>query len=139
MNFIINRIFVHFLLFFNESIGKVAYVLVSEGEQSPIGYGSDGNDVGAWNSGFVLSTNNQDFLKEIFKITYNTIDKNITLINNSNEQLSVEIFNILGINLFSNKKITTNIEIDAASFKKGIYICKVKFASKWTSIKFVVY
>jgi len=126
-------------LFFNESIGKVAYVLVSEGEQSPIGYGSDGNDVGAWNSGFVLFTNKQDFLKEIFKITYNTIDKNITLINNSNEQLSVEIFNILGINLFSNKKITTNTEIDAASFKKGIYICKVKFASKWTSIKFVVY
>ncbi|MDG2483357.1 MAG: DUF5011 domain-containing protein [Flavobacteriaceae bacterium] len=41
-------------LTFNESSGYVEYDAVYVGENSPIDFGSDGNDVGAWNSGLTL-------------------------------------------------------------------------------------
>ena len=41
-------------LTFNSTLGKVVYDAVNVGENSPIDFGSDGNDVGAWDSGFSL-------------------------------------------------------------------------------------
>ena len=43
-------------LTFNATSGYVEYNNVEEGTDSPIDFGSDGNDVGAWDSGFTLST-----------------------------------------------------------------------------------
>ena len=41
-------------LTFNPTTGKVEYDAVNVGENSPIDFGSDGNDVGAWDSGLTL-------------------------------------------------------------------------------------
>ncbi|MDB4180870.1 DUF5011 domain-containing protein [Flavobacteriaceae bacterium] len=41
-------------LTFNPITGKVEYDAVNVGENSPIDFGSDGNDVGAWDSGLTL-------------------------------------------------------------------------------------
>ena len=41
-------------LAFNTTSGYVEYHTVEEGTDSPVDFGSDGNDVGAWNSGLTL-------------------------------------------------------------------------------------
>jgi hypothetical protein len=126
-------------LFFNESTGKVEYILAPEGDQTPIGFGSDGNDAGAWNSGIVLSTNDEDLLKQTIKIHYNPSDKTITLFNNSNESMNVEIFNLLGVRLLFNANLSSNTKIDASNFKTGIYILRTKSANKSFSVKLIVF
>ena len=40
---------------FNETSGKVEYDAAPNGDDTPVDFGTDGNDAGAWNSMFVLS------------------------------------------------------------------------------------
>ena len=43
-------------LTYDDTSGKVKYGLPAPGDASPIDFGSDGNDVGAWDSGFLYTT-----------------------------------------------------------------------------------
>ena len=43
-------------LTYDDTSGKVKYTLPAPGDASPIDFGSDGNDVGAWDSGFLYTT-----------------------------------------------------------------------------------
>ena len=54
-------------LVFNATSGYVEYNTVEEGTDSPIDFGSDGNDVGAWNSGLTLLI--QDTTAPVITIT----------------------------------------------------------------------
>ena len=126
-------------LIFNEISGKVEYILAQEGAQTPIGFGSDGNDAGAWNSGYVLSTNDENFLENTLKLAYNPAYKTISLFNTSNDSLTVEIFNVLGVKVFSNRNFFSNTKIDASNFKTGIYFLKVLDKNKSFSKKFIVF
>tara|TARA_B110000238_G_scaffold24224_1_gene23497 strand:- start:109 stop:879 length:771 start_codon:yes stop_codon:yes gene_type:complete len=54
-------------LAFNTTSGYVEYHTVEEGTDSPVDFGSDGNDVGAWNSGLTLLI--QDTTAPVITIT----------------------------------------------------------------------
>jgi arylsulfatase A-like enzyme len=126
-------------LFFNESNGKVEYNLAPEGSQSPIRFGNDGNDAGAWNSGYILSSDNEKVHHKILYITYSSIEKSITIFNHSNESLKIDMYNVLGVKIFSNKIISNQMKIDASTFKNGVYIINAENANRRVSRKIVIF
>ena len=123
-------------LTFNETSGYVEYNSVSNGVDSPIDFGSDGNDVGSWNSGLTLSIEDLHQNNVSIYLDYNT--KTIKITHNLNENLYLEIFNILGSKVMEAKNISQNHSLDISHLKTGIYILTGKASSKLFNKKFIV-
>lgn len=123
-------------LSFNETSGYVEYNSVSVGTDSPIAFGSDGNDAGAWDSGLTLSVN--DVSQDDVSIYVNYDSKTLEITHNLNENLSIEIFNIMGSKIIEAKNITQNHSLDISHMKTGIYILTGKASSKSFNKKFIV-
>ena len=124
---------------FNETSGKVEYDTPNAGDDSPINFGSDGNDAGAWNSGFVLSIDDLTISEQKFSIYYNKNQKELTLFNSLNEQLSIEIYNLLGAKVLATKNITSKESFSVEALKTGIYILKATSIGSSFSKKFIIH
>jgi hypothetical protein len=124
-------------LTFNETTGKVEYDAVDQGVDSPIDFGSDGNDVGAWNSGLTLSLEKEDFLATKLSVYYNSASKILEVQHSITEKVSIEIYNILGAKILTLKDVAKNQKVNANSLQTGIYILVGKTPTKFFSKKFL--
>jgi predicted outer membrane repeat protein len=125
-------------LAYDAASGLVKYTLPATGDDSPIDFGSDGNDVGAWNSGFTLSLDREDFLATQFTVFFNKASKNLEVLHTINAPLSVEIYNIIGAKVLTVDEVASKQSINANGLKAGIYILLGKTPEKFFSKKFIV-
>ena len=125
-------------LIFNVSSGKVEYDAVDQGVDSPIDFGSDGNDAGAWNSGLTLSLEKEDFLATKISVYYNSVSKNLEVSHSIAEPISIEIYNVLGAKILTLKDVAKDQRVNANSLQTGIYILVGKTLTKFFSKKFLI-
>jgi predicted outer membrane repeat protein len=125
-------------LTFNVTSGKVEYDAVDEGVDSPIDFGSDGNDVGAWNSGLTLSLEKEDFLATKLSVYYNGSSKNLEVLHSIAEPISLEVYTILGAKVLSLNNVNAKQLINANHLNTGIYILVGKTSEKFFSKKFLI-
>ena len=125
-------------LTFNLATGKVEYVAVDSTEDSPIDFGSDGNDVGAWNSGLTLSLEKEDFLATKISVYYNSASKNLEVLHSISEPISLEVYTILGTKVLSLNNINARHLINVNHLNTGIYILVGKTPEKFFSKKFLI-
>ena len=124
---------------FNETSGKVEYDEAPNGDDTPIDFGTDGNDAGAWNSNVTLSVEDENLLSKKILISYNRERKIIRLLNTIEKPVTIEIYNLLGSRVLALNDIAKEIFIDANAFKNSIYILKAKVNNKFFSKKFIIY
>ncbi|MDB4180868.1 T9SS type A sorting domain-containing protein [Flavobacteriaceae bacterium] len=124
-------------LAFDTASGFVKYIAVGLGIDTPIDFGSDGNDVGAWDSQLVLSLD--DDLKSRVSVYVNHISKTIEINHDLDARLSVELFNILGSRIRGVKNSSKTQSIDVSSLKTGIYILLGKSSGTSFSKKILIY
>ncbi|MDG2483355.1 MAG: T9SS type A sorting domain-containing protein, partial [Flavobacteriaceae bacterium] len=120
-------------LMFNETSGYVEYVAVNVGENSPIDFGSDGNDAGSWDSGLVLSLDEE--LQSNVSVYVNKNSKTIEIKHDLNENLSVELINILGSRIMDVTNIQKSHSLNVSHLTKGIYILVGKSSGNYFSKK----
>ena len=84
----------------------------------------------------VLSINNENFI-EGFKVYPNPTKNSFSIETSFNGEKSVQIFDILGKNVFS-KTISGNNKIEQLNLKSGIYLLKVSENGKSTSSKLII-
>lgn len=125
-------------LTFNPTTGKVEYDAVSYTEHSPIDFGSDGNDVGAWDSGLTLSLDKEDFLATKLSVYYNGSSKNLEVLHSIAEPISLEVYTILGAKVLSLSNVSAKQLINANHLNTGIYILVGKTSEKFFSKKFLI-
>ena len=125
-------------LMFMASSGYVEYDAVSSSEDSPIDFGSDGNDAGSWNSGLALSLNKQDVLAANVLVFQNKASNSIEISHTISTPLTVEVYSILGTKLLGLKNVAQRQSIQANSLASGIYILKGESSGKSFSKKFII-
>ena len=123
-------------LAFNATSGYVEYNTVDEGTDSPIDFGSDGNDVGAWNSGLTLSLD--EVLKSNVSIYMNNDSKTIEINHDLDQSLSVKLFTILGSNVMEVKNVSKTAILNVNQLKTGVYILVGKSSGKYFSKKLLI-
>jgi hypothetical protein len=123
---------------FDDTLGKVIYDEVDSGIDSPIDFGSDGNDAGAWDSGYTLSLDREDLLASKISIYHNKSLNSLELYHTISEPLSIEIYNILGAKILNLKDVAKSQSIRASSLINGIYILVGKTKYKFFSKKFLI-
>ena len=79
-----------------------------------------------------------DVSQDDVSIYVNYDSKTLEITHNLNENLSVEIFNIIGSKIMEAKNITQNHSLDISHLKTGIYILTGKASSKSFNNKFIV-
>jgi predicted outer membrane repeat protein len=121
---------------FDATIGKVIYDSVAAGIDSPIDFGDDGNDVGAWDSEFTLGV--EDFVVKDLMIFYESKTKRLNIQYSSAELMNIEIYNLLGAKVFAIKNIRNAQSIYVEQLKNGVYIVVGKVSGKTFSRKIVI-
>ncbi|MDG2444291.1 MAG: T9SS type A sorting domain-containing protein, partial [Flavobacteriaceae bacterium] len=123
-------------LTFNATSGYVEYNTVDEGTDSPIDFGSDGNDVGAWDSGFTLALD--EVLKSNVSIYMNTDSKTIEINHDLDQSLSVKLFTILGSSVMDVKNVSKTAILNVNQLKTGVYILVGKSSGRYFSKKLLI-
>jgi predicted outer membrane repeat protein len=121
---------------FDATLGKVIYDSVAAGIDSPIDFGDDGNDVGAWDSEFTLGV--EDFVVKDLMIFYESKTKRLNIQYSSAELMNIEIYNLLGAKVFAIKNIRNAQSIYVEQLKNGVYIVVGKVSGKTFSRKIVI-
>jgi predicted outer membrane repeat protein len=121
---------------FDATLGKVIYDSVAAGIDSPIDFGDDGNDVGAWDSEFTLGV--EDFVVKDLMIFYESKTKRLNIQYSSAELMNIEIYNLLGAKVFAIKNIRNAQPIYLEQLKNGVYIVVGKVSGKTFSRKIVI-
>ena len=123
-------------LTFNATSGYVEYNNVEEGTDSPIDFGSDGNDVGAWDSGLTLSID--EVLKSKVSVSMNNDSKTIEINHDLDQSLSIKLFSILGSRVMDVKNVSKTARLSADQLKTGVYILIGKSSGKYFSKKLII-
>ena len=99
-------------------------------------------DAGAWASGFTnpvvlsVASNESDSDLSVF---YSATSKTLTINNVFDQNVSVDVYSIIGAKVLSVSKINNNGIIEAGSLKSGIYILLAKSSNdKYVTKKFIV-
>ena len=118
--------------------GKVIYDAVAAGTNSPIDFGDDGADAGAWDSGLTLSVKDNEFAAN-FSVSYNAQTKNLKVLRSNEDSVSLEIYNLMGSKVLFRKNASKEENISASSLQSGVYILVAKGSgNKSFSQKFVI-
>ena len=121
---------------FNATSGYVEYNTVDEGTDSPIDFGSDGNDAGSWDSGFTLALD--EVLNSSVSIYMNNDSKTIEINHDLDENLSVKLFTILGVSVMEMKNVSKTATINVNQLKTGVYILIGKSSGNYFSKKLLI-
>ncbi|CAN1547408.1 Secretion system C-terminal sorting domain [Flavobacteriaceae bacterium] len=113
-------------LTYDDALGKVTYIAPTvAGENSPIDFGDDGADAGAWDSGLILSVKDNEFAAD-FSVSYNAKTKNLKVLRSNEDSVSLEIYNLMGSKVISLKNASKEENISASSLQSGVYILVAK-------------
>ena len=104
---------------FDATFGKVIYDNVAAGLDSPIDFGSDGNDAGSWDSGYTLSFEHLD-IKDVV-VFYQKQTKSLFVQHSDTSPIKMDIYNVLGAKVMSKNDVEDNESIDVSSLKSGVY------------------
>ena len=104
---------------FDATLGKVIYDNVAVGVDSPIDFGSDGNDAGSWDSGYTLSFEHLD--KKDVVVFYQKQTKSLFVQHSDTSPIKMDIYNVLGAKVMSKNDVEDNESIDVSSLKSGVY------------------
>ena len=118
---------------------KVKYnAPTTPGESSPIDFGSDGNDAGAWDSKLTLSLKDNEFAAN-FSVSYNPQTKNLKVFRSNDDSVSLAIYNLMGAKVLSRANANKEENINSSALQSGVYILVVKGSgNKSFSQKFVI-
>ena len=122
---------------FDATLGKVIYDNVAAGIDSPIDFGDDGNDAGAWDSEFT-TLGVEDLVVKDLMIFYESKTKRLYIQHSSTEPLNIEIYNLLGAKVFTIKNIRNVQSIYLEQLKNGVYILLGKVSEKTFSKKILI-
>ena len=122
---------------FDATLGKVIYDNVAAGIDSPVDFGDDGNDAGAWDSEFT-TLGVEDLVVKDLMIFYESKTKRLNIQNSSVNPLNIEIYNLLGAKVFTIKNISNAQSIYLEQLKNGVYIVVGKVSGKTFSKKIVI-
>jgi len=117
-------------------LGKVIYDNVPAGLDSPIDFGSDGNDAGSWDSGYTLSLN--DFDVSNVMVIYKKQTKRLRIQHSSDKQINVEIYNVLGVKVLSVNNIQDNQSIDVNNLNSGLYFVVARNSARSVTKKTII-
>ncbi|MCF8342574.1 MAG: T9SS type A sorting domain-containing protein, partial [Chitinophagaceae bacterium] len=113
-------------LTYDDALGKVTYNAPTvAGENSPIDFGDDGADAGAWDSGLTLSLKDNEFGAN-FSVSYNAKTKNLKVLRSNEDSVSLEIYNLMGSKVLSRKNASKEENISASALQSGVYILVAK-------------
>jgi predicted outer membrane repeat protein len=113
-------------LTYDDALGKVTYIAPTvAGENSPIDFGDDGADAGAWDSGLTLSLKDNEFAAN-FSVSYNCQSKNIRVLRSNEDSASLEIYNLMGSKVLSRTNASKEENISASALQSGVYVLVVK-------------
>jgi predicted outer membrane repeat protein len=113
-------------LTYDDALGKVTYIAPTvAGENSPIDFGDDGADAGAWDSGLILSVKDNEFAAN-FSVSYNSQTKNIRVLRSNDDSTSLEIYNLMGSKVISLTNASKEENINASALQSGVYILVIK-------------
>ena len=128
-------------LTYDDAIGKVTYIAPTvAGENSPIDFGDDGADAGAWDSGLTLiplSVKDNEFAAN-FSVSYNAKTKNLKVLRSNDDSVSLEIYNLMGSKVISIKNTGKEENISASALQSGVYILVAKGSENKTFAKKLV-
>jgi len=124
---------------FNETSGKVEYDEAPNGDDTPIGFGTDGNDAGAWNSMLVLSVDETQVSKDDFRIDFYNSSKSIKVFSANNLPLDIKIYTIHGAMVLEKDSNNPKELINIAHLKTGVYILNAMENGMHYSKKFILY
>ena len=125
-------------LTYDDALGKVTYNAPTvAGENSPIDFGDDGADAGAWDSGLTLSLKDNEFADN-FSVSYNAKTKNLKVLRSNEDSVSLEIYNLMGSKVLSRKNASKEENISASALQSGVYILVAKGSANKTFAKKLV-
>lgn len=124
---------------FDATLGKVIYDAVAQGTDSPINFGSDGNDVGSWNSGLSLTLDIDDVKPNTFFMSYNKLSKSLQIKHANHEAANIEIFNTLGAKVLTVKNIQNNNSVDVSTLKSGLHIVVCEISKNYFTKKLLIF
>ena len=126
-------------LHFNEISGKVEYDEAPSGDDSPINFGDDGNDAGAWNSMLVLSVDDTQISNDNFEVHFYNLTKSIKVFSTNNLPVDVKIYTIHGAKVLEKDHNNPKELINIAHLKTGVYILNATENGSRFSKKFILY
>ena len=124
---------------FNEISGKVEYDEAPNGDDTPIDFGDDGNDAGAWNSMLVLSVDDTQISNDNFEVHFYNSTKSIKVFSTNNLPLDIKIYTIHGAKVLEKDQNNPKELINIAHLKTGVYILNAMENGKQFSKKFILY
>ena len=124
---------------FNEISGKVEYDEAPNGDDTPIDFGDDGNDAGAWNSMLVLSVDDTQISNDNFEVHFYNSTKSIKVFSTNNLPLDIKIYTIHGAKVLEKNHNNPKELISIAHLKTGVYILNAMENGKQFSKKFILY
>jgi hypothetical protein len=124
---------------YDASLEKVIYDQPSSGEDTPINFGDDGNDAGAWDSMYVLSTEDTKEENKAFSLTFNKSDKSLNILSLREPDMIISIYNIHGAKVLPKKKINKTGYISTDGLGAAVYIINVLIDDVTYSQKFILY
>ncbi len=124
---------------FNETSGKVEYDEAPNGDDSPIDFGDDGNDAGAWNSMLVLSVDDTQISNDNFEVHFYNLTKSIKVFSTNNLPLDIKIYTIHGARVLEKNHNNPKELINITHLKTGVYILNAMENGKEFSKKFILY
>jgi len=126
-------------LFFDEPLGFVTFDIAPSGDDTPIDFGDDGNDAGAWNSMYVLSVDSNTIEDQSFSLFFNKKDKTLKVINPKNQDIVISIFNLNGREIFEKREIKSEDLIYLENYQAGVYIVHALINNSTQIKKFILY
>jgi predicted outer membrane repeat protein len=124
---------------FNEISDKVEYDEAPNGDDTPIDFGDDGNDAGAWNSMLVLSVDDTQVSNDNFEVHFYNLTKSIKVFSSNNLPLDIKIYTIHGAKVLEKNYNNPRELINIAHLKPGVYIINVMENGIRFSRKFILY
>ena len=124
---------------FNETSGKVEYGEAANGDDTPIDFGDDGNDAGAWNSMLILSVDDTQISNDNFVVHFYNLTKSIKVFSTNNLPLDIKIYTIHGAMVLEKDHNNPKELINIAHLKTGVYILNAMENGKEFSKKFILY
>ncbi|MDG1270101.1 MAG: T9SS type A sorting domain-containing protein, partial [Ulvibacter sp.] len=124
---------------FDEQLGFVIYDIPPTGDDSPIDFGDDGHDAGAWDSMHVLSINSATIDDQTFSVFFNKANKTLKVFSSHNSDMLISLYAINGAEVYAKRKIKKTDLVPLQALNAGVYIIRAVINEKTYTKKFILY
>ena len=115
------------------------YDIAPTGADSPIDFGDDGNDAGAWDSMHMLSINSATIDDQTFSVFFNKANKTLKVFSSHNSDMLITLYAINGAEVYAKRKIKKTDLVPLQALNAGVYIIRAVINEKTYTKKFILY